>query len=261
MSRTRSLAFGAILIFLSLPASCGGSVQARPDTLEVYAASSLTEAFTRLEGAFEAAHPNVDLRLTFAGSQVLRLQIEAGAKADVFASANATHAGALVQAGLAADPVPFAANHLVLVVPLEDTTGILALEDLPRAKRLVLAMPSVPAGAYADELLRRAGEAYGAEFEAGVEHSIASREPNVRLVRAKVELGAADAALVYRTDALASDRVRLVELPETLAPRVRYVAARVGEARRSAPAGQFLAFLRSAPGRAVLQAHGFEPLP
>lgn len=241
--------------------SCGVTEDARSTPLHVYAASSLIEAFQDLEAPFEASHPGVDLRLTFAGSQVLRLQIEQGAPAHVFASANALHAEALVDGGLASDPVTFATGEIVLIVPLDNPAAIERFEELPNAQRLVLAMAGVPAGSYADELLARAAEAYGETFRAAVQQAIVSREPNVRLVRAKVELGAADAALVYRTDALATERVRVIEVPEAFRQRAPYLVALVGEGRASSAAQSFVTYLRGLEGRLALQERGFEVLP
>ncbi len=236
-------------------------MEARPTALHVYAASSLTEAFQDLEAPFEAAHSGVDLRLSFAGSQVLRVQIEQGAPAQVFASANAHHAEALVAAGLADEPQRFAAGEIVLIVPLENPGKLEQLEDLQNAQRLVLATEGVPAGRYADELLSRAAATYGADFAARVQAAIVSREPNVRLVRTKVELGAADAALVYRTDALASARVRVIDAPAALRRAAPYVVALVGEGRSSPAARAFVEYLQGPQGRDALEARGFEALP
>ncbi len=183
--------------------------------LTVLAASSLTEAFQDLERDFEAAHPNVDVQLTFAGSQVLRLQIQQGAKVDVFASANESHMQALVATGHLAAPRVFAQNELVLIVPPSNPAGIHTFADLGTASRIVIGSSNVPVGIYTRQVFERAASALGDAFVARVRQQVVSEENNVRLVRAKVELGEADAAVVYRTDAAASDRVRVVSIPAT----------------------------------------------
>ena len=226
--------------------------------LAVFAASSLTEAFRDLEAAFEAVHPDVDVELTFAGSQVLRLQIEQGATADVFASANESHLRALVRSEYIVDARVFARNELVVIVPPDNPAGIEAFSGLDRASRIVIGTESVPVGMYTRELLDRAGLELGEEFVASVRQHIASEESNVRLVRAKVEMGEADAAIVYRTDAVASDRVRVISIPSALQVRAAYSVGASVHSARSSEAEGFIAFLRSEAAGEILRRRGFE---
>ena len=226
-------------------------------TLSVYAASSLTEAFGELETAFEAAHPDIDVSVTYAGSQILRLQIEQGAPADVFASANLEHMEALVDSGLVAESRVFVRNELVVIVPLDNPAGIESLEDLPEASRIVLGTRNVPVGRYARDVLRLAAPTLGEGFEAMVLSRVVSEETNVRLARAKVELGEADAAIVYRTDAGSSERVRIVEIPSAFNVIADYP---IGVLRRTtvpATAEAWVSLLMSPEGRTVLARHGF----
>jgi len=232
----------------------------RPDAsdevaLEVFAATSLTDAFEDLAEDFEAANPGVDVRLTFAGSQVLRLQIEQGAAADVFASADERHVQALVDAGDIATAVPFAGNRLVVIVPRDDPDAIDHFEALPRVERLVVGTDNGPVGTYTRQMLDRARSMLGAAFVDAVERRIVSEESNVRLVRAKVELGEADAAIVYRTDV--SDRVRAVPVPDEIDVRARYPIGRLVRSEAPDEAQGFVDFVRSPSGLAVLEAHGF----
>jgi molybdate transport system substrate-binding protein len=251
---TRRLRF-VLVAALALAACGGGEIQ--PGTLSVYAASSLTDAFAELEGVFEAAHPGVDVTVTFAGSQVLRLQIEQGAPADVFASANLEHMQALVDSGLVDDSRVFAHNDLVVIVPPDNPAGIESLGDLAHAQRLVLGTANVPVGQYAREILRRAAPVYEEGFEAIVMSRVVSEETNVRLARTKVELGEADAAIVYRTDAGSSDRVRLVEIPRELNVIADYPIGIVSRTTVRAAADAWVALLGAEEGRSVLRRHGF----
>jgi molybdate transport system substrate-binding protein len=240
--------------------ACGGSGEIEPGQLSVYAASSLTEAFGELEGIFESAHPGVDVSITFAGSQVLRLQIGKGAPADVFASANMDHMQALVDSGLVEESQVFAQNDLVIIVPPDNPAGIEELGDLTEAQRLVLGTANVPVGQYAREVLRRAAPNHEEGFEAIVMSRVVSEESNVRLARAKVELGEADAAIVYRTDAGSSDRVRVVEIPRELNVIADYPigVVRAGGATDARSAAEaWVTLVASAEGRAVLERHGF----
>lgn len=221
----------------------------------VFAASSLTDALSAIEPAFEQAHPDVDLQLSFAGSQVLRLQIEQGARADLFASANAEHVQALARAGRVAAPRVLARNALALIVPTDNPAGIRRFADLPRATRIVLGAPQVPAGRYA----ARALDKLGPDFAQAVQARVVSRELNVRLVRAKVALGEADAALVYRTDAHQVAGVRVLPIPDAAQVEVAYPIARVADGPNPAGAARFDAFVRGPVGQRIFREHGFLP--
>lgn len=236
-----------------------------PDTetrvLSVMAASSLTEAFQRMEGEFERAHPGVDVVSTFSGSQVLRLQLEQGARADVFASADEGHLLALQNAGIVSDPQTFAHGELILIVPEDNPAGLSRFADLPRASRLVLGSTNVPVGAYARQMLRRAEQRLGADFTRRVRESVVSRESNARLVRAKVELGAADAAIVYRSDVTATSAVRAIPIPEEYNVRVRYPIGVTSNSTHPTLARTFVAFVTSQRGRRLLVEQGFVARP
>lgn len=226
-------------------------------TLQVFAASSLAEAFEDLAVAFQARHPTITVQLTLAGSQALRLQIEQGADADVFASADERHMLALVELGDVETCDVFARSELVVIVPQGDAIGIETFADLPKAERIVVGNENVPIGAYTRAVLENARQRYGEAFTAAVWQHVVSEESNARLVRAKVELGEADAAIVYRTDALASDAVRTVEIPAEVNRSSVYVIGRVERSRRADAAGLFIDFVLSAEARALLAARGF----
>lgn len=248
----------ALLVLALASAACGPGADEAPRTLVVFAASSLTESFGALEQRFEAAHPGVDVVLSFAGSQVLRLQIEQGAPADLYASADPAHMEALAAAGLVRAPRTFAHNRLVVAVPRTDPAGIERFEALPRARRLVVGTAEVPVGRYTRALLEDAALRYGRPFADSVRAAVVSEETNVRLVLAKVVLGEADAAFVYATDAAASGAVRIVPVPEGLGPVAEYRIATVTGSAHPDLAHAFRALLDSDEGQRVLSAHGFE---
>jgi molybdate transport system substrate-binding protein len=245
---------GAVAV---LAACGGGDGSIEPGTLSVYAASSLTEAFTELEPIFEGANPGVDVAVTFAGSQILRLQIEQGAQADVFASANVEHMEALIDSGLVSESQIFAHNDLVVITPLDNPGGIEEFGDISHVERIVLGSANVPVGEYAREILARGNTVYEEGFEAIVMSRVVSEETNVRLARAKIEMGEADAAIVYRTDAGSSQQVRVVEIPRELNVIADYPIGVVRSTPRRAVAEAWIALLTSAEGRAVLERHGF----
>lgn len=223
-------------------------------TLRVFAASSLTEAFVEAEAAFEQRHPDVDVVLSTAGSQTLRLQIEQGARADVFASANGQHMEALVGGGHALEDRVFARSDLVIVVPEANPTGLRDFGDLARAERLVIGAPEVPIGRYT----RRLFSGLDGPTRERIEARVVSREPSVRLVLAKVEIGAADAAVVYRSDVAAGRAVGVIEIPEAKGVEATYHTAVLTRAPEPVWARRWVSFITSAQGRALLEGHGFE---
>jgi molybdate transport system substrate-binding protein len=223
--------------------------------LTVFAASSLTDAFNDLADRFTEQNGGVRPTLAFAGSQILRLQLIEGAEADVFASADAAHVDALVEAGIVVDPQRFAENDLVVIVPMANPASIETFADLAKARRIVIGAPNVPIGVYTRSLLTRAESVLGRDFAERVRANVVSEESNVRLVRAKVELGEADAAIVYRTDV--SGSVRTIEVPPEMSVRASYYVGFVGPASKARPARRWVALLRSREGLSILSEHGF----
>jgi molybdate transport system substrate-binding protein len=231
-----------------------------PRQLTVFAAASLREAFGEIGAAFEREHPGTHIVFSFAGSQELRLQLEHAAPADVFASADQRQAQALRNQRLVLEARTFARNGLVLVVPRGNPAQLRALRDLPRAKKIVLAAVEVPIGAYTAKALDAAAREYGAAFAQAVQANVVSRELNVRQVLAKVELGEADAGIVYRSDAqAAAGRVDAIAIPRAFDQVAEYPIAIVAAARERRLAALFVEAVLSQAGQAVLQRRGFAP--
>jgi len=245
---------GAVLALL-LPAPLGAQ------TLAVSAASSLTDALREVGAAWERSRPGASVTFNFAGSQLLRAQIEQGAPVDLFAAADATQMKPLRDRGLVGEVRVFARNQLV--VAASPRSGVVrALGDLVRpGTRVVVAGPTVPAGRYTLEALSRLDHVpgWGPGFSARVQANVVSQETSVRAVLAKVLLGEADAGFVYRTDAAGSDRVLPLELPELARVTAEYPVALVNGTLHPEAAASFLAFLLGQPGREILARHGFAP--
>ncbi len=240
--------------------ACGLLACGRDDgAVQVFAASSLTEAFEDLADAFETAHPGARVQLAFAGSQTLRLQIEQGAPADLFASADPAHAEALARAGLAEPPEVLAHNALVVIVPADNPARITRVEDLAQAERLVIGAEGVPVGRYARRMLAQLGARRGPPLQAAIEARVVSEETNTRLVRAKVELGEADAAIVYATDAAPSRAVRAIPIDDAVNVRADYALSVLPGGAEPALARRFRDFALSDAGQAILARHGFDP--
>lgn len=247
----------AFFLCLLAGAFSGCSRGEETPTLVVFAASSLREAFAELGHGFELRNQGVAVRLNMAGSQILRMQLEQGARADVFASANLSHMQALTRANRVELISHFADNQLALIVPLANPAGIGNFQQLGLASRLIVGSAGVPVGEYTQQLFANAAKRWGAAFRIALEQGVVSRESNVRLVRAKVEMGQADAAIVYHTDAQSSPHVRELGIPEDINVRAGYVAAVVKSSRQELLARQFVEYLSSEMGRQVLHRHGF----
>lgn len=227
--------------------------------LRVFAASSLTESFQEIARAFEKAHPEVNITLHFAGSQALRTQIENGAPADVFASANPAHLDALLIAKLLQTPSIFAYNRLVIVTPAQNPASIESVQTLPHARRLVVGSAEVPIGRYTRQFLQRAADSFGDDYREEVERDIVSHEANVRLILTKVAMGEADAGIVYHTDArVRGDQVRTVAIPANLNIRADYPIAVTTGSENPVLARRWVEFVRSSQGQKILAARGFD---
>lgn len=244
---------GLYVTFAAL-AVLSGTAHAQRRTLHVYADVSLRESAEALERKFEAAKPNVDVRVTFAGSGRLAEQIKTGATADVFVSAGPRPISSI--ATLLTRPRIFAKNGLVLVTPT-DKEAITRLPDLAQTEKILLPELDDPAHAYARQMLDRAAQAYGRGWLSLVDRHIVAEAPDVRAVLAGIAAGEADAGIVYLTDAKAHNKVRTVPLPGGLNIVAGYSAAAVRRSANRELAETFVEFLLSPAGQAELTRRGF----
>ncbi len=254
------LFFGLVALLLAPGCRRPAGAPSASRDLTVFAASSLREVFQALSTRFEAEHLGTHVRLALAGSQELRLQIEQGARPDLFASADARQMSELGDRALVWTPRPFARNEPVLVVPAGNPARLSSFADLPSAARIVIGAPEVPIGAYTLRILGQADRRYGSAFAARVLAHVASRELNVRQVLAKVTLGEADAGIVYRTDARAAgSKVTAIAIPPEINASAAYLVAVTTGAREPVLARAWVDLLLGDAGRQALSAAGFEP--
>jgi molybdate transport system substrate-binding protein len=258
------IAIQAALV-LAFVGGAGAAAAAAPAReVVVFEAASLRDVFARLAVRFEADNAGVKVVANAAGSQELRAQIEHGAAADVFASADRKQMDALAAQHLVAAPSLFACNEPVMIVRrgLAPPPDLKTFADLPRAERIVVGAPEVPIGAYTLQILAKAAARLGADFPKRVGAKIASRELNVRQVLAKVALGEADAGIVYRSDALgARDRVQVVDIPPDMNVTAAYPIALVTAAPHAELGRRWIDLVRSPAGVAALREAGFVPCP
>jgi molybdate transport system substrate-binding protein len=257
-----------LILFLTsfsfvLAACSPGSSSSEPHTLTVFAAASLTDAFTQMGEAFEISHPGVQVTFNFGGSQNLRTQIEQGAPADVFASANTKEMETLA-AGKFVNPESsnvFLTNQLVVVLPKQNPAGITTLEDLGKpGLKLVLAAEEVPAGKYAREILENLNASFGGDYKEGVLANVVSNEDNIRQAVTKVQLGEADASIVYMSDAVAVPELQRIVIPADVNVIAEYPIAPLAASKNTELANEFIKYVLSSEGQSILAKWGFTPV-
>jgi molybdate transport system substrate-binding protein len=214
--------------------------------LTIFAAASLTNVF-----------PQITPKETysFGGSNALAAQIQQGAPADVFASANTSIPFQLYDQGLVERPVLFTRNQLVVIVPKSNPANIHSVADLAKpGVKLVVAATGVPVGDYTRTVLKNMNLS-------NVLNNVVSNESDVRNVLAKVALGEADAGFVYMTDArTVKGKVSTIGIRWTAQPRVSYAVAVVSSSRHKAAARAFVKMLLGKRAQAKLVAAGFLPV-
>jgi molybdate transport system substrate-binding protein len=237
-------------------------------TLTVFAASSLTEAFTELGKGFEQEHSGVKVVFNFAGSQQLAQQLGQGAPADVFASANNKQMQVAIEGGrvVSGTQQVFVRNRLVVIYPADNPAGLTQLQDLAKpGLQLVLAAKEVPVGQYALDFLDKASQdaAFGSTFKDDVLKNVVSYEENVKAVLTKVTLGEGDAGIVYTSDISgdAASKVSSLAIPDQLNTIAVYPIAPVSDSANQELANAFIQTVLSSSGQAILTKYGFIPIP
>ena len=233
--------------------------------LTVFAAASLTQAFGDIGKSFEAANPGVTVTFNFAGSQTLVTQIQQGAPADIFASASGTNMDTLVTGGFVAKAATqkFLTNILVVILPPANPANVQTLQDLAKpGLKVVLGDVTVPAGKYARQILDNMSKdpTYGTDFITKVLANVVSNETDVKQVVAKVQLGEADAGIVYVSDAIAVPTLKTIEIPANLNVIATYPIAPLIKSANPALAAHFITYVLSSDGQATLKKWGFTPI-
>lgn len=262
--------YAAMLVAVILVVTYGvGSKSASKDAsvnqIEMFAlvAANATDPFNELMEEFEEDHLDVNADATYAGTQIIRTQLEQGAKADLFLSADLEHIEAVKEQGLISEFFPVSNNHLVIVVPKEDQVGIQSIEDLGSKKvKLVIGTDTVPIGRYTRDVFQKASATYGQEFNEKVMENVVSLETNVKQVLQKVSLGEAEAGIVYTTDVTPEflRTVDVIEIPEEF----NIVATNYISVTKQAPnkelAEEFMEMMLSDEGQEVFLKYNYDPI-
>ena len=281
MSRWRRrlpLATGVFAVIVALAAGgCVGGATTAPTTpppiptdeppaspaaveLTIYAAASLRDVLVEVVSMYEGA-TGASLTVSTGSSAALETQIEQGAPADVFLSADTANPQKLLDAGLVEGRlVTFASNVLVVIVPTENPAAIQSPADLATpGLKIIAAGDDVPITKYASLLLENlAGEpGYPADFAAAYAANVVSKEDDVRSVVSKIEIGEGDAAIVYATDATSSADVAAITIPEPANVLAHYGGVVIKASASAVAAAAFLEWLAGPDGHAILKDDGF----
>lgn len=263
MGRQLRHSIGMLLLLLLVSWRSGvAQTPARPTgALTVFAAASLTEPFNEIGKRLEATYPGLKIIYNFGGSPTLRTQLEQGAQADVFVSADAVQMELATRSGVVQGETPiFVKNRLIVIVPRDNPGKVTSFRDLARpGLKLDLAARTVPVGHYSRQALRQASAAYGADFESRALRNVVSEEENVKQVVAKVQLGEVDAGMVYVSDVTPKIRndVLMIQIPDASNQIATYPIALTQSVQNRPAATAFISFVLSAEGQALLQAHNF----
>jgi molybdate transport system substrate-binding protein len=271
-----------LLAFCMLLAACGqsnnttstgsnsssgnSSATATPSsvTLKVFAAASLKSSFTAIQKQYQQAHPEVTITYNFAGSQALVQQIAQGAPADIFASADQKNMKKVTDAGLATNPQTFADNTLTIIIPNSNPAHLAAVKDLAnKGVKIDVAASTVPVGTYTRQVLDKLGKSsqYGATYESAVKANFVSQEDNDTAIVTKVELGEADAGIVYTSDVTtaAASKVKFISIPATYNIIAQYPITVLKNASNASAAQAFVQYILSSDGQAILTKYRFLP--
>ncbi|MFH9419484.1 molybdate ABC transporter substrate-binding protein [Streptomyces sp. NPDC017529] len=240
------------VVLVPLAAACddgGDSAGDRTTTVKVLAAASLTNVFAKAADAYHKEHPGITVKFSFAGSQQLAAQVNQDFPADALVTADTKTMDGLN--GKTGTPRTIAKNRLVIATADGNPKHVKGLADLAAEKKLkvVLAAPAVPVGRYSKKVLDRQG----------VTVQPVSQEQDVRGVLSKVELGEADAGIVYATDAMtAPDKVDAVQIPDDQNAIAEYPAATLKVSRHAEEADAFVKWLGGAQAQKILRDAGFQ---
>lgn len=256
------LATLAILAFLAAGCRPAPSATAEAVELTIHGAASLQGALEATMAAYALDAPGVTLTISTGASSALRTQIEQGAPADVFLAADTQHPAALVEGGwTVGGSRAFAGNDLAIIRPVDDPLVGEPVDLADPGVKIVAAGAAVPITRYANQVVANlaALEGYPAGFAEAYGANVVSREDDVKAVVAKIELGEGDAAIVYRTDALAGDAIALIRIPAAANVRATYAGVVIRSSAHAAQAAAFLDWLVGPRGQVVLATHGFTP--
>lgn len=262
---TSMAAFVGFLLVLSGVKGYASSVTSggQQTTMEALVAANATDPMAGIIQAYEALHPGINIKASYAGTQVLQTQLEQGAPADLFLSANLSHIQALAKEGLVQKYYKVSNDHEVIIVPKNNPGHITSLKDLGTQNvKLIIGVNDVPIGQYTRQIFQKAAASYGTGFDATVMSHVVSTETNVKQILETVAMGEADAGIVYMTDVTPNfkSQVKIINIPSQYnVVSTNYIAVPT-HSPHPQQAEALLQFMLSAPGQAVFKRYHYDPI-
>jgi molybdenum ABC transporter molybdate-binding protein len=258
-----TLLIGAYVIFGSAPGTAGDAGAQGDTQVTALVASNMTEAFDALVARYTEREPGTRIDASYAGTQILFTQIQQGAPADLFISADRDYAERAENTGLIDGYTAVAEMKLVVVVPKDNPADVESLKDLgERPLNLVIGVDNVPVGKYTRQVLRNAEDGYGEDFYGNVMNNVVSTDTDTKQVTQKAVTGAADAAIVYRTDITpnVAKQVNMIQIPERYNETAGNYAAVLNDAEHPKQAQQLIQFIRSPQGQQTMSNFHYQPV-
>lgn len=230
-------------------------------SIRIMAAASLTESFNAIKKEFESKYPNIKVEINYAGSQQLVTQIEQGVNADIFACANKEYMDKLAVENLVNKHKVFAHNKLILAISSNEK-NIKSLNDLAKSGiKLAIASPAVPVGKYTQEMLNKINKSgnFPFNYKQNFLKNVITNELSVKSVLTKVEIGEADASIVYKTDLTRETlkKVRTISIDDKYNVIATYPIALIKDSKNKQQANTFINYVLSDSGRKVFRKYGF----
>jgi molybdate transport system substrate-binding protein len=264
--------FSIVFVLLLVLAACGPEPAASPTdaptnppknvSLKIFAPSSMTDAAKDITAAYEAANPGVKLAIEIGHTPTQRLQFTQGATGDVFLTASQKDMDdAVVDETVQSDaPKVFARNQLIVILPANNPGNVQTLEDLAKpGLRLLIAVADTPIGKITITMLDKMETQFGSGFKSQVLANVVSTESGVKPIVSKIQLGEADAGIVYVTDAVSAPDLKTISIPSELNIVMQLNVAPLAESEYPEEAAAFCAYLLSPEGQAILAKWGFLP--
>ncbi|GGH81462.1 molybdenum ABC transporter molybdate-binding protein [Pullulanibacillus pueri] len=251
-----------LILFSGIKGFAGTSHTGKVVTMEALIAANATDPMNTIIKNYERANPAIAIKASYAGTQIIQTQLEQGAPADIFLSANLSHIQTLQKEGYVKDFYKVSKNHEVIIVPKNNPAQIHNLQDLGKKQaKLIIGVDTVPIGQYTRQIINKASRDYGPNFKKDVMGRVASTETNVKQILEKISMGNGDAGVVYLTDVTAQykSKVKIIEIPEKYnVESINYIAVTTkGPHPKRAKA--FLDYILSAKGQGVFADYHYDP--
>ncbi|WEG14607.1 molybdate ABC transporter substrate-binding protein [Pullulanibacillus sp. KACC 23026] len=257
------LVIGLLIVFSGMKGFAGTGHSTKQTTMVALIAANATDPVNDIISQYEKSHPELTIKASYAGTQIIQTQLEQGDQADFFLSADLSHIQSLKKEGLVKKFYKVSNNHEVIIVPKNNPAHITSLKDLANKKtKLIIGVDNVPIGQYTRQVFQNAAQDYGAQFENQVMDHVASTETNVKQILEKVSMGDGDAGVVYLTDVTAAykNKVRIIQIPKAYnVVSSNYIAVPT-HAPHPKKGQSFLKYMRSSKGQAVFKKLHYDPI-